>query len=96
MSEITEIIDALEKKVQKLFAKIDDLELKNQALQQQLKVSAEEIQQHKQAKENVVKDFEALKMTNALLGSDEFKRDTKLKINALIREIDYCIAQLAD
>jgi hypothetical protein len=44
----------------------------------------------------VIKDFEALKMTNALLGSDEFKRDTKLKINALIREIDYCIAQLAD
>ncbi|RXR22491.1 hypothetical protein [Flavobacterium stagni] len=96
MSEITEIIDALEKKVQKLFAKIDDLELKNQALQQQLKVSVEEIQQHKSAKENIVKDFEALKMTNALLGSDEYKRDTKLKINALIREIDYCIAQLAD
>ena len=96
MSEITEIIDALEKKVQKLFATIDDLEHKNRALQQQLQLSVEEIQQHKTAKETVIKDFEALKMTNALLGSDEFKRDTKLKINAIIREIDYCIAQLAD
>ena len=96
MSEITEIIDALEKKVQKLFATIDDLEHKNRSLQQQLQLSVEEIQQHKTAKETVIKDFEALKMTNALLGSDEFKRDTKLKINALIREIDYCIAQLAD
>jgi hypothetical protein len=27
-----------------------------------------------------------------LFGSDENKRDTKLKINSLIREIDYCIA----
>lgn len=96
MSEIAEIIDALEKKVQKLFTKIDDLERKNQALQQQLKFSAEEIQQHKTITEKVMNDFEALKMTNALLGSEEFKRDTKLKINALIREIDYCIAQLAD
>lgn len=96
MSEITEIIDALEKKVQKLFTKIDDLERKNQALQQQLKFSADEILQHKTKTETVMNDFEALKMTNALLGSEEFKRDTKLKINALIREIDYCIAQMAD
>ena len=42
------------------------------------------------------KDFESLKMANSLLGSEENKRDTKLKINSLIREIDYCIAQLAD
>jgi hypothetical protein len=31
-------------------------------------------------------------LTSSLLGSDENKRDTKLKINSLIREIDYCIA----
>jgi hypothetical protein len=35
-------------------------------------------------------------MVNSLLGSDENKRETKLKINSLIREIDYCIAQLSD
>nr|WP_262497298.1 hypothetical protein [Flavobacterium columnare] len=41
-------------------------------------------------------ELDAVKITNALLGSDEFKRDTKLKINSLIKEIDYCIAQLSD
>jgi len=41
-------------------------------------------------------NFDSIKITNSLLGSDEYKRDTKLKINSLIREIDYCIAQLSD
>jgi hypothetical protein len=40
--------------------------------------------------------YEALKIANSILGSDENKRETKLKINALIRDIDHCIAQLAD
>ncbi len=40
--------------------------------------------------------YETLKVANTLLGSDDNKRDTKLKINSLIREIDYCIAQLSD
>ena len=31
-----------------------------------------------------------------MLGSDDNKRETKLKINALIREIDHCIGQLSN
>jgi len=31
-----------------------------------------------------------------MLGSNEYKRETKLKINAMMRELDACIAQLAD
>lgn len=40
--------------------------------------------------------FSSLKNANAMLGSDEHKRETKLKINALIREIDKCIVQLSE
>ncbi|WP_353087338.1 hypothetical protein [Flavobacterium sp.] len=96
MSEIKEIIDALEKKVLQLCAKVDDLEKKNRALQQQLQDSTQSLAQQQATHAQLIKDFEALKMTNSLLGSEEYKRDTKLKINALIREIDHCIAQLAD
>ncbi|GEC77886.1 hypothetical protein [Flavobacterium aquatile] len=96
MSEIVEIIDTLESKIQKLFLKINELERKNQALEQELKVSATEFQNQNTAVETLKKDYETLKMTNSLLGSEDYKRDTKLKINSLIREIDYCIAQLAD
>ena len=96
MSEIVEIIDTLESKIQKLFTRINELEQKNQALVQELKVSAAEFQNQNTAVETLKKDYETLKMTNSLLGSEDYKRDTKLKINSLIREIDYCIAQLAD
>ncbi len=96
MSEIAEIIDTLENKIQKLFGKINHLEQKNQALQQEMKVSAATLQNQNLTIDTLKKDFESLKMANSLLGSEENKRDTKLKINSLIREIDYCIAQLAD
>jgi len=96
MSEIAEIIDTLESKIHKLLAKIDNLEQKNRVLQQELTVSSNVIQKQNTMVETLKKDFESLKLTNSLLGSEDYKRDTKLKINSLIREIDYCIAQLAD
>ena len=40
--------------------------------------------------------YSTLKTANAMLGSNEYKRETKLKINTMMREIDACIAQLAD
>ena len=39
--------------------------------------------------------YKTLKLTNSILGSEDYKRETKLKINALIKEIDHCIVQLS-
>nr|WP_315145782.1 hypothetical protein [uncultured Flavobacterium sp.] len=96
MSVIAEIIDTLENKIEKLFAKINSLEKKSQDLKIELSNSAVIIQTQAQEIEALKKQYETLKLANALLGSEENKRDTKLKINSLIREIDYCIAQLSD
>jgi restriction endonuclease S subunit len=96
MSEIAEIIDTLESRIEKLFTKVKSLEEKNQELQHQLKYAATNLNNQSQTVETLKKDYETLKITNSLLGSDDYKRDTKLKINSLIREIDYCIAQLSD
>ena len=96
MSEIAEIIDTLEIKIDKLFKKIDGLEEKNQVLQEDLKNSASSNQSQTLELENLKKEIATLKMANSLLGSEEYKRDTKLKINSLIRDIDYCVAQLSD
>jgi chromosome segregation ATPase len=96
MSVIAEIIDTLENKIEKLFTKINSLEKKSQDLKIELTKSAAIIQTQSQEIEALKSQYETLKMTNALLGSEENKRDTKLKINSLIREIDYCIAQLSD
>lgn len=37
-----------------------------------------------------------LKHANSILGSNQYNRETKRKINALIREIDSCIMQLSE
>lgn len=96
MSVIAEIIDTLENKIEKLFSKINGLENTNQSLKVELTKSAQTIQNQSQEIEALKLKYETLKIANALLGSEENKRDTKLKINSLIREIDYCVAQLSD
>ena len=96
MSVIAEIIDTLENKIGKLFLKIESLEKNNQDLRLELKNATVLIQNQSKESEALKTQLETLKMANALLGSDDNKRDTKLKINSIIREIDYCIAQLSD
>ena len=96
MSVIAEIIDTLEIKVKKLIFKIIELENNNEKLALELSQSAKIIEAQAQEIEKQNARYETLKTANALLGSDENKRETKLKINSLIREIDYCIAQLSE
>ena len=96
MSEIVEIIDTLESRLQKLFNKIDHLEQTSSQLREELQKATKIMQQQTTDMDVLKKQYESLKITNSLLGSEENKRDTKLKINSLIREIDYCIAQLSD
>jgi hypothetical protein len=96
MSVIAEIIDTLENKVGKLILKLRNLEKNNQDLTIELNKSAQIILKQSTEIEALKAQYETLKIASSLLGSDENKRDTKLKINSLIREIDYCIAQLSD
>jgi len=96
MSEIAEIVDTLENRIEKLFSKMDILEKNNQNLKQELNQTVTIIQKQSETIEVLKTQYESLKIANSLLGSDDNKRDTKLKINSLIREIDYCIAQLSD
>ena len=96
MSEIGGIVDSLEVRFQKLFKKLESLQQANQELMVKLEESEKIIQNQSQEIKTVRSNFDSIKITNSLLGSDEYKRDTKLKINSLIREIDYCIAQLSD
>lgn len=96
MSVIAEIIDTLENKLGKLILKIKNLEKNNQDLKIELTKAAQIIQTQSHEIEALKSQYETLKIANSLLGSEDNKRDTKLKINSLIREIDYCIAQLSD
>jgi chromosome segregation ATPase len=96
MSEIGEIVNSLEVKFQKLFNKMESIQQANQELSAKLSESNRIIEKQNREIATLQSNFESIKITNSLLGSDIYKRDTKLKINSLIREIDYCIAQLSD
>ena len=96
MSVIAEIIDTLENKIAKLFTKINSLEKNNQDLKIELSNATQTIQSQSDKIDALKSQYETLKIANGLLGSEDNKRETKLKINSLIREIDYCIAQLSD
>jgi chromosome segregation ATPase len=96
MSELSKIIDSLEVKFFKLSKKIESLEKLNENLTKELR-EIKQTAQHENEKVNSLKnELESLRITNSLLGSEEYKKETKLKINSLIREIDYCIAQLSE
>lgn len=96
MNGLSELIDSLEVKFFKLNQKVAQLETKNQELQDELLLSKKNQQKQSGEIEILKNQLDTLKMVNSLLGSEENKRETKLKINSLIREIDYCIAQLSD
>lgn len=96
MSEIVEIIDSVESRIGKLFIKIKSLEQNSIVFETELEKSATVIQGQSEEIVALKSACESLRMANSLLGGEENKRDTKFKINSLIREIDYCIAQLSD
>lgn len=94
MSELTDIINSLEVKFAKLIQKQNVLEAENKQLKNNLAVAKQEIQQNEAQLDEVYKKYESLQLANSLLGSEDNRRDTKLKINTLIKEIDQCIAHL--
>tara|TARA_R110000868_G_scaffold358814_4_gene620570 strand:- start:327 stop:617 length:291 start_codon:yes stop_codon:yes gene_type:complete len=96
MSNIEDIVDSLENKISKVLHKLEILKQANLKLSEELVASNQKFQDQKLHIAAWEEKYDALKMANSILGSDENKRETKLKINALIREIDHCIAQLAD
>lgn len=96
MSNLTELVDSLENKLGELLQKYKGLERNHAVLLKDfnsLKVENRELQESLMASES---NIQTLKAANALLGSNDFKKETKLKINSLIREIDQCIVQLSE
>ncbi len=96
MSNIEDIVDSLENKISKVLHKLELLKQSNLKLAEELDTSKQENQKQKLQILEWEEKYESLKMANSILGGDENKRETKLKINALIRDIDYCISQLSD
>ncbi len=96
MSKIEDIVDSLENKISKVLHKLEVLKQTNVKISEELAVQQQKNIEQQDDISSWADKYEALKMANSLLGSDENNRETKLKINTLIRDIDHCIAQLSE
>ena len=96
MSNTLEVIHLLEDKLKTLLSNYDFLKKENQILLQ----NNTTLQNHLLEKEQKLgfqkKEFDMLKIAKTIEGSGTNTKDTKLKINALVREIDKCIVQLQE
>ena len=68
----------------------------NEFLHQRLVELESQIANNQKQLEEKGKDYQLLKVAKTIEGSNESTRETKLKINALIRDIDKCIVQLSE
>lgn len=96
MGNLAEIVDSLENRIGSLLNKHEKLKNANTELTEELgKLKSQQLQLQNEI-EAWTEKCNSLRLANSMLGSDQYKRETKLKINALIREIDQCITQLSE
>ncbi len=95
MSELLKLVDSLEVKLHNLVKRLDEKDVVNKQLMEKLALKEEIITQQVAVIQDCEEKYEILKLTSSMLGSEDYKKETKLKINTLIREIDHCIIQLS-
>jgi hypothetical protein len=94
MDNALEVILLLEEKLKKLLSNYEFLKNENEILLQNVNSLQHQVLEKEQFIENQKKEYDLLKIAKTINGSNTYTKDTKLKINALIREIDKCIIEL--
>jgi len=96
MSSITEVVSLVEDKLKTLLENYNFLKEENELLYSKIAILENQITKEQQLFNDIDKKYQTLKIAKTIEGSKEDRRNTKLKINALIREVDVCIHQLSE
>lgn len=96
MSKIETIVQTLEQNANQIIDQIGLLQKENGALKREIINLKTQNKDQLLLLEDKQAEFDSLKIASSMLGSNEDKRASKLKINALIKEINDCIASLSD
>ena len=97
MNNLESLSSKIEEKVGKALAKISRLADQNENLEKKLNIALAKNLDNEEIVESMKEKYKALKIASAITGSDSKSiEETKIEINSLIREIDYCISQLSD
>ncbi|MFZ3274771.1 MAG: hypothetical protein WA143_10925 [Lutibacter sp.] len=96
MSSIIQAVNLVEDKLKILLENYHFLKEENEFLFSKIALLENELADGKQLLNDIEEKYQTLKIAKTIEGSKEDRRETKLKINALIREIDTCIVQLSE
>ena len=94
MGNTIEAIHLLEDKLESLLSNYEFLKNENEILLQSTNKLQHQLIERERLLAEQKKEYDLLKVAKTIDGSSTNTRDTKLKINTLIREIDKCIIQL--
>ncbi|MDG1226628.1 MAG: hypothetical protein P8P15_01495 [Polaribacter sp.] len=94
MSNTVEAIHLLEDKLKNLLSNYEFLKNENEILLQNTTKLQHQLFEREQLLVEQKRQYDLLKVAKTIDGRSTNTRDTKLKINSLIREIDKCIIQL--
>ena len=96
MNNIESIVESLELKIEKILAYLDVIKSDNHRFKLEAEAQQKQVEALRSALDKKEADLESLRIANSMLGSNDNKRASKLKINALIRDINDCLASLSD
>ena len=97
LNNLESLSSQIEKKITKVLGRLDTLVERNKELEDRLNKALNRNLEHEEILESMKDKYKALKIANTITGSDNNSiKETKIEINSLIREVDYCISQLSD
>ena len=97
MNNIESLSSQIEEKITKVLDRLNTLVERNGVLEDRLNKALSNNLKYEEVLESMKEKYKALKIANTITGSDNNSiKETKIEINSLIREVDYCISQLSD
>lgn len=96
MQDIAKVIENLEISISKLLERQDFLRAENDYLKNQMTQLQQELNVKNQQLGDLGQQLQSLKVAKTIQGSDDYSKETTQRINTLVKEIDWCIAQLGD
>jgi hypothetical protein len=96
MGNITQVVNLVEEKLKMLLENYIFLKDENEFLYNKVAILESQIAKEKELFNDLEKKFKTLRIAKTIEGSRENNRDTKLKINSLIRQVDGCIIHLSE
>lgn len=94
MSESYKLLGELESLIHDLIEKQESLERENSKLKDEIALISESLNNSKVREKELENINKRLKIMSGLYGSKENRQFMKIKINQLIKEVDFCITEL--